>query len=67
MAMETENVKRSHDLAKQGYGGPITSTGACKTVKVQEEIYRRWIALHHRLQTGHDGVTALCYQQIRHL
>ena len=38
---------------------------------VQEEIYvyRRWIALRHRLhaQTGHDGVTALCYEQTRHI
>ena len=32
---------------------------------VQEEIYRRWIALRHRLQTGHDGVTALCYDICR--
>ena len=60
-----KNVKRSNDLANQGSGGHITSTGPCKTVKVQEEIYRRRIALNHRLQTGHDGVTALCYQQIR--
>ena len=23
--------------------------------------------MRHRLQTGHDGVTALCYEQTRHL
>ena len=44
MATETKNVKQSHDLANQGSGGHITSTGPCKTVKVQVESYRRWIA-----------------------
>ena len=67
MATETENVKQSHDGANQGSIGHLTHKGPCKTVPVQEEIYRRWITLRHRLQTGHDRVTVLCYEQIRHL
>ena len=65
VAMETENVKRRHDRANQGSGGHLARKGHCKTVPVQEEIYGRWIALRHRLQTGHDGVKTLCYEQIR--
>ena len=49
MATETENVKRRHDGASQGSGGHLTRKGPCKMVPVQEEIYRGWIALRHRL------------------
>ena len=59
--------RKRKTTANQGSGGHLTRKGPCKTLSVQEEIYRRWIALRHRLQTGHDGVTALCYEQIRHL
>ena len=61
------NEDRKRKRANQDSGGHLTHKGPCKTVPVQEKIYRRWIALHHGLKTGHDDVTVLCYEQIQRL
>ena len=45
VATESKSIKQSHDGANQGSAGHLTHKGPCKMVPVQEEIYRRWIAL----------------------